>query len=117
MGKKSKILISLLTLTVLYGGYYLGIPAILNRPENVEFLKTYIKKEFGFNTQIINPSIKMGYLPAVWVKADGFAILNNDNTEALKFSGINTKIKLIPLVFNKADISHFRAESLVVNLK
>ena len=116
MGKKSKILISLLTVTVLYGGYYLGIPAILNRPENLEFLKTYIKKEFGFNTQIINPSIKMGYLPAVWVKADGFAILNNDNTEALKFSGINTKIKLIPLVFNKADISHFRAESLVVNL-
>ena len=55
MGKKSKILISLLTVTVLYGGYYLGIPAILNRPENVEFLKTYIKKEFGFNTQIINP--------------------------------------------------------------
>lgn len=116
MGIKSKIFISLLTAAVLYGGYFFGIPAILNRPENVDFLKNYVKKEYGFDTSIVNPHIKMGYLPAVWVKADSFMILNNDNTEALAFKKINTRIKLLPLILSKAEISHFSAESLAVHL-
>lgn len=116
MGTKSKIFIGLLTVTVLYGGYYFGIPAVLNRPGNVDFLKTFIKKEYGFDTRITNPRIKMGYLPAIWIKADGFEILNNDNSEALSFKGITTRVKLLPLILNKAEISHFDADSLHVNL-
>ena len=100
MGTKSKIFIGLLTVTVLYGGYYFGIPAVLNRPGNVDFLKTFIKKEYGFDTRITNPRIKMGYLPAIWIKADGFEILNNDNSEALSFKGITTRVKLLPLILN-----------------
>ena len=116
MGINKKIIISLLTLTVLYGGYYFGIPAVLNTPESVNFLKSYIKKEFGFDTKIQNPKIKMGYLPSVWIKADTFAILNNDGSAALEFGEIYTKIKLLPLVFSKAEISSFSGKNLIVNL-
>ena len=116
MGINKKIIISLLTLTVLYGGYYFGIPAVLNTPKSVNFLKSYIKKEFGFDTKIQNPKIKMGYLPSVWIKADTFAILNNDGSAALEFGEIHTKIKLLPLVFSKAEISSFSGKNLIVNL-
>ena len=116
MGISKKIIISLLTASVLYGGYYFGIPAVLNTPETVTFLKNYIKKEFGLDTKIQNPKIKMGYLPAVWIKADTFAILNNDGSTALEFDGINTRIKLLPLIFSKAEISSFSGQNLKVNL-
>ncbi len=116
MGIKSKIFISILTVFVLYGGYYFGIPAVLNRSENIDFLKAYIKKEYGFNTKITNPKIKMGYLPAIWIKADGFDILNHNNTSALSINGINARIKLLPLIFSKAEISHFEAQELNINL-
>ena len=116
MRNNKKIFISLLIASVLYGGYYFGIPAILNRPDSVDFLKSYIKKEYGFETLIKNPEIKMGYLPAVWVKADNFAILNNDGSEALNFEGVKTRIKLLPLIFSKAEVSHFSADLLAVNL-
>lgn len=116
MRNNKKIFISLLIASVLYGGYYFGIPAILNRPDSVDFLKSYIKKEYGFETLIKNPKVKMGYLPAVWVKADNFAILNNDGSEALSFEGVKTRIRLLPLVLNKAELSHFSADLLNVNL-
>ena len=116
MRNNKKIFISLLIASVLYGGYYFGIPAILNRPDSVDFLKSYIKKEYGFETLIKNPEIKVGYLPAVWVKADNFAILNNDGSEALNFEGVKTRIKLLPLIFSKAEVSHFSADLLAVNL-
>lgn len=116
MGIKLKIYISFLTVLVLYTGYYFSIPAVLNRSENIEFLNNYIKKEYGFNTQITNPKIKMGYLPSIWIKADEFDILNNDNSKALSFKGINARIKLLPLLFNKAEISHFSSDFLFVNL-
>ena len=116
MGIKSKIFIIFLTGTVLYCGYYWGIPTFLNRPGNVEILKKYIQKEYGFQTSIKNPHIKMGYLPAIWIKADEFKILNNDKTEALSIKGLKTRIKLLPLIFNKAEISHFSTKSLDVNL-
>ena len=116
MKNNKKIFISLLAATVLYGGYYWGIPAILNRPDSVDFLRSYIKKEYGFETLIKNPKVKMGYLPAVWVKADNFSILNNDGSEALNLEGVNTRIKLLPLMFSKAEVSHFSADLLAVNL-
>lgn len=116
MGIKSKITISLFTVILLYGGYYFGVPAILNRPDNTEFFKSYIEKEYGYKTDITNAHIKMGILPAVWVKADGFCILNNDNSKALDIQNVNTKIKLIPLIFSKVEISHFTADNLDVDL-
>ena len=104
MGIKSKIFIIFLTGTVLYCGYYFAIPAFLNRPGNVEFLQKYIQKEYGFETSIRNPKIKMGYLPAVWIRADEFKILNNDKSDALAIQGVTTRVKLLPLIFSKAEI-------------
>ena len=116
MGTSKKIFISLIAAAALYGGYYFGIPAILNRPDCVGFLSSYIKKEYGFDTAITNPEIKMGYLPAVRIKTDNFAILNPDGTEALALRGVNARINLLPLIFSKAEVSHFSADSLDVNL-
>lgn len=116
MGIKSKIFIIFLTGTVLYCGYYFAIPVFLNRPGNVEFLQKYIQKEYGFETSIRNPKIKMGYLPAVWIRADEFKILNNDKSDALAIQGVKTRVKLLPLIFSKAEISHFSADNLQINL-
>lgn len=116
MGIKLKITISLLTLTILYGGYYFGIPAILNRPDNSRFFSEYVEKEYGFKTDIKNPHVKMGILPAVWIRADEFSVLNNDKSKALNIQNINSKIKLLPLIFSKVEISQFSADNLDVDL-
>ena len=116
MGIKSKVLISLSIFVLLYGGYYLGVPAILNSSNSTEFLKSYIQKEYGFNTQIVNPHIKMGFLPSVWVKSDAFKILNSDSTSALELKNVNAKIRLLPLILSKAEITHFSADDLKINL-
>ena len=71
----------------------MGVPAILNSSNSTEFLKSYIQKEYGFNTQIVNPHIKMGFLPSVWVKSDAFKILNSDSTSALELKNVNAKIR------------------------
>ncbi len=116
MGIKSKFLISILTVSVLYGGYYFGVPAVLNRPENINLIKTQIQKDYGFNTEFKNLKFKMGYLPAVWVRADEFKVLNGDKSEALAIEGIATRVKLLPLILRKVEVSKFGAKTLKVNL-
>lgn len=116
MGNKSKILISLSIITFLYGGYYFGVPAVLNRPDNTAFLQSYVQKEYGFKTEIKHPVVKMGLLPSVWIRTDEFSILNNDNTKAFSVKNVNTKIKLLPLIFSKAEICHFSADNVDINL-
>ena len=68
MGVKSKILISAIALSLLYGGYYLGIPAALNIQKRMPAIEAKIKQQTGLNVSVTAPELKMGLVPAVFLK-------------------------------------------------
>ena len=60
MGRNFKILITLFLLTVLYGLYYFGTPAIVNISQRTDLIESAVFKETGLKVEITNPSLKMG---------------------------------------------------------
>ncbi len=116
MGRNLKLLITTFSLTVLYGIYYWGIPAIVNIPSRTDFIEKTVLKETGYKVSLTNPSVKMGLLPAVWIKADNFAVLNDDNSKALNINNPYISVKLLPLIFKNIDIKHLSADSINANL-
>lgn len=116
MGRNLKLLITTFSLTVLYGIYYWGIPAVVNIPSRTDFIEKTVLKETGYKVSLTNPSVKMGLLPAVWIKADNFAVLNDDNSKALNINNPYISVKLLPLIFKNIDIKHLSADSINANL-
>lgn len=116
MSKKSKLLISLLTGTVLFCGYYWGIPTVLNSTNNINNIKQTVKKDFGLDINLDNPKFKMGLSPTLNFSADAFVIANPDKTPALALKNFDTKIKIFPLVFGKLELKQFRADSFSANI-
>ena len=116
MGRNFKYLITLLILTVLYGTYYWGIPALINLSERVDFIEQTVLKKSGYKIDLENPQLKMGLIPSVWLKADGFYILNEDNTKALTVENPCINVRLLPLIFKNLDIKHFSADNISANL-
>lgn len=116
MGRNFKILITLLALTVLYGAYYRGIPAVVNLPKRVHLIEQTVLNEAGYKIDLKNPSLKMGLIPSVWVKADNFAILNDDGSKALEIQNPYINIRILPLIFKELDIKHFSADNINANL-
>ena len=76
MSRNLKVLITLFSMTALYGVYYWGIPAIIDLPNNIDLIEQAVLKKSGYKISIQNPSLKMGLIPAIKIKADDFAILN-----------------------------------------
>lgn len=113
---KRKITAIICAIIFLYGAYYWGIPSLINKSQFENFIENKIAKESGYKIDLTNPKIKMGLLPAVWMRADEFAILNNDNSKALDIQHPVIKVKLLPFLFKKADISYFSANNAEVNL-
>ena len=111
MGIRLKSLIAAGCLTVLYGIYYWGIPAVVNLPTRVDLIKTTAQKQ-GYNIELENPNLKMGLKPAVILRADRFALLNDDKSRALEIEKPYIKIALLPFLFKKADIKDFTAENI-----
>lgn len=116
MGRNFKILITLLALTVLYGAYYRGIPAVVNLPKRVHLIEQTVLNEAGYKIDLKNPSLKMGLIPSVWVKADNFAILNDDGSKALEIQNPYINIRILPLIFKELDIKLFSADNINANL-
>ena len=116
MSRNLKILITLFSMTALYSGYYWGIPAVINLPNKVNFIEQTILAQSGYKIALKNPTLKMGLIPAIQVKADNFAILNNDNSKALDIEKPYFNIRLLPLIFKEIDIHDFSAENIQTNL-
>ena len=95
----------------LYGAYYWGIPAFVNKSHFENFIENKIAVQTGYKIDIKNPKIKMGILPAIWIKAEDFAVLNNDNSKALDIQNPVLKINLLPFIVKKAEISYFSAQN------
>lgn len=115
MSKKSKLLISLLTGTVFFCGYYFGIPAILNRPDNIDLIKQSIKRDLGFDVEINNAKFRMYLNPTIGFSAKDLKILNSDNSTALSLENVSTRIKFLPLIAKKIEIQDFLADKFYVN--
>lgn len=115
MGRNFKILITLFLLTVLYGLYYFGTPAIVNISQRTDLIESAVFKETGLKVEITNPSLKMGLIPSVWIKADSFTILNDDNSKALNVEKPYLNIRLLPLILKELDIKHFSSNAVSAN--
>lgn len=115
MSKKTPIFITL-SLIVLYGIYYFGIPAVLNTSKAVHFIKHTIESSTGYKIGFKNLTFKMGYTPSIWIRADEFAILNKDNSKALCINNSKIKIALFPLLFKNLEIKHFSSDNSVANM-
>lgn len=116
VGRNLKILITLFSLTALYGVYYWGIPAVINLPERTGYITEKVFEETGYKISLTNPSLKMGLTPSVWLAADNFSILNDDNTKALNIENPHIGLKIIPLIFNNIDIKQFSTDKININL-
>ena len=103
-------------MTALYSGYYWGIPAVINLPNKVNFIEQTVLAQSGYKIALKNPTLKMGLIPAIQIKADNFAILNNDNSKALDIEKPYFNIRLLPLIFKEIDIHDFSAENIQTNL-
>lgn len=116
MSRNLKILITLFSMTALYSGYYWGIPAVINLPNKVNFIEQTVLAQSGYKIALKNPTLKMGLIPAIQIKADNFAILNDDNSKALDIEKPYFNIRLLPLIFKEIDIHDFSAENIQTNL-
>ena len=112
MGLKSKILISAIVLSFLYGGYYWGIPAAVNLPKRMPDIEAKIKQKSGFDISVKNPVLKMGIIPSIYFKAECAALLNSDGTKAFALEHPSLHLKLLPLIFNRVELDNFYAESV-----
>ena len=114
MSRNLKILITLFSMTALYSGYYWGIPAIVNLPTRVDFIEQTVLEQSGYKISLKNPTLKMGLIPAVQIKADNFAILNNDNSTAFGIEKPYLNIRLLPLIFKeKIDVQNFHIKKVL----
>lgn len=112
MGRNLKILIIIFSFTVLYGIYYWAIPAVINSVEKTEQIEQMILKETGFKVSVKNPSLKMGIIPSVWIRAEDFSILNDDGTKALSVNKPCINISIFPLLLKNLSIKYFSADNI-----
>lgn len=111
MSKKTIATVSISALIALYGLYYWGIPAAINKPYFENFLEKQIQQKSGLKIDLVNPKFKMGLLPAIWLKADEVYVPNNDNSKSLRLENPALKLQLLPLLLKRANISVFNANN------
>ena len=111
-----KVIIVLSTFTVVYAGYYWGLPAFFNVKKNITIVEQKIYNKTGYKLKIEEPEIKMGILPAVIFKAKNGQLLNKDNSCAFGLENFNIHINLIPLLFGKLDIEKLYTNKIYFNL-
>ena len=115
MGRIFKLLIFFITTVILYGVYYFGVPLLLNNYLTDDFLTKYAYENYGYKIDVQNSKFKVGYSPSVIFKSERVVLLNNDGSDALKITGLNTDIKILPLLFKNFELKRFDAKDLNVN--
>lgn len=106
---KIKVIISISALIALYGVYYWGIPAVINRPAFENFLEQKIQNTSGYKIDFTNPKFKMGLLPSIWLKADGVSVIDSNNKTPLTIGKSAIELQILPLLLKKVNISTFNA--------
>ena len=116
MKRKLATILALSSAIIIYGGYYFGLPYVLNKPTIKNIIEQKTLQATGYKTELVNPNFKTGIIPSLKLSADEFNILNNDTSKALEIKSPYVQIKLFPLFFKNIEISKFDAETLTVNL-
>ncbi|MCM1338860.1 MAG: AsmA-like C-terminal region-containing protein, partial [Muribaculaceae bacterium] len=115
MKRKCKIATVLGVTFLTFGLYTWGIPAVVNIKSHKSSIEQTIKEKSGFIVDIGNPELSMGIFPSVWIKSDNISILNDDNSKALSIDNPQLKLKLLPLLRKKIEISRLSATKEEVN--
>lgn len=111
---KSLIILSIFVL--LYATYYWIVPLAVNIPSRMPLIQNFVKKEFGAEIEIKNPKLKMGLIPAVWLDASSFSVLDK-TAKPLDITNPKLKIKLFPLIFGKVHLTYFSCDKINADLK
>lgn len=111
-----KLLILISLFVLMYAVYYWGTPAIVNIQHRTSTIQTAIRKELGIQTEIKNPKLKMGLIPAVWLEASDFNVIDG-NYQPLTVKKPKLKLDLLPLLFGKIHLGYFSCDRINADLK
>src|SRR5574344_2019000 len=117
MGIRLKILISTAILTFLYAVYFWGIPQFINIENRVEFLQNFISEKTQMKAEIVNPKLKMGLTPSVWLSLDKFELSDKNNKKALYLTDFKINIKLLPFISKKIVVNYLKSDKIFADLK
>ncbi|MBR6302162.1 AsmA family protein, partial [bacterium] len=110
MSRKLKIALITGAIILTCGIYTWGIPAALNTNANRDFAQKRIYETTGYRIDLGNAKISMGWFPSIWIKSDNISIFNDDQTKALSIDNPKLKLKLLPLIRKRVEISHLSAD-------
>ena len=109
MNKKRKLITVLGITSLVFSIYTWGIPAAIDIKSHKNFIEKKILENSGYNVDIGEPEITMGVFPSIWIKSNNISIINPDNSKALSIDNPRLKLKLLPLLMKKIEISKFSA--------
>ena len=95
--------------------YMYGIPAFVNSTYNKTFVEEKILENTGYRLDLGNAKLSMGSFPSIWIKSDNISLLNDDGSKALSVDNPKLKLKLLPIIRKKVEVSHLTADKEVVN--
>ena len=116
MGIRLKALVSILVLILLYAIYYFVLPLIINLDKFNPQITNFIKQEYGYKVDIEKPSFKFGLSPSIWLKADKFQLLNDDDTPAFYTEKPVIKVSLLPLILGRVNLKYFSSDNIFIDL-
>lgn len=116
MTTRLKLLLTIFSLVLLYAVYYWGIPAIVNIQQRVPYIENFAKKELGMELSVVNPRLKMGLKPALWLEASEVKVVDK-STYPLFVKNAKIKINLLPLLFKSVHIAYFSCDKIDADLK
>lgn len=117
MNTRLKSLIFILLFVVFYAIYYWVVPAVIDIEHRIPLIQKFLKENLDLGVEIKNPKIKMSLLPAFWLDADEFRIIDNGNTTPLLISKPKIKIRLLPLLIGKINVGYFSCNKMDAKLR
>lgn len=116
MNIRQKSLLVILICVLLYATYYWVVPVVVNIQGRIPLIKSLVKKEFGTEIELKDPSLKMGLIPSVWVDASSFEVVDKKESP-LKIINPKLKIQLLPLLLGKVHVAYFSCDKINADLK
>lgn len=111
-----KSLLFIAICVLIYATYYWVVPVVVNIQGRIPLIKSLVKKEFGMDIELKNPSLKMGLSPSVWVDASSFSVIDGKKSPLL-ITNPKLKIQLLPLIFGKIHLGYFSCDDVYADLK
>ena len=113
-----KIIIKLLLIIAIFEGIYLfAVPAVLNKMAERGVVKSVISKKTNLTSDYDFLRFKTRLIPAISVQAGYFSLSENNAAKIIELKNPEVTIRLLPLLFHRADIKSVTASDINVNLE